>query len=114
MGKELSGVFRKLPEQPVLGRGQPDRTAGYRHAACGVVDRQLIQDEGFEFLVALLLVGLGLGVVNHVLDELVQQCSLLADGLEEVAGLGRIGLGRSAQRGCGGFPDDVQGCLQLI
>ena len=34
--KELSGVFRKLPEQPVLGRGQPDRTAGHRHAACGV------------------------------------------------------------------------------
>ena len=33
-----------------------DRTAGHRHPAFGVVDRQLIQDEGFEFLVALLLV----------------------------------------------------------
>ena len=95
--------------------GQPATVT--RRAACGVVDRQLIQDEGFEFFVALLLVRrlvcLGLGVVNHVLDEFVQQGSLPADLLEELAGLGRMGLGCSAQRGCRGFPDGVQGRLQV-
>ena len=47
LGQHPSGVVRKLLEQSVLGLGQPDRTAGHRHAAFGVVDRQLLQEEGF-------------------------------------------------------------------
>ena len=114
LGQHPSGVVRKLLEQPVLGRGQPHRTAGHRHAAFGVVDRQLLQDEGFGFPVALLLAGLSLGLVDYVLDQAVQQVSLPADCVEYPAGLGRIGRGRPAQRDCRGPLDGVQGCLEVI
>ena len=59
-------------------------------------------------------VGLSLGLVNHILGQAVQQVSLPADFVEYPAGLGRIGLGRPAQRDCLGSPDGVQGCLQVI
>ena len=114
LGQHPSGVVRKLLEQPVLGRGQPHRIAGHLHPAFGIVDRQLLQDEGFGFPVAPLLVGLSLGLVDHVLDQVVQQVSLPVDCVEEPAGLGRIGRGRPAQRDCRGSLDGVQGCLQVI
>ena len=72
LGQHLAGVVRELLEQPVLGRGQPDRTSGHRHAMFGVVDRQLLQDEGFGLLVDQGgCIGLSLDRVDQVVDQVV-------------------------------------------
>ena len=115
LGQHLSGVVRELLEQPVLGRGQADRTSGHRHAMFGVVDRQFLQDEGFGLLVGQGgCVGLSLDRVDQVVDQVVQEVNLPVDCVEEPAGLGRVGCRRPAQRdGCGPL-DGVQRCLQVI
>ena len=81
----------------------------------GVVDRQLLQDEGFGLLVDQGgCIGLSLDRVDQVADQVVQEVNLPVDCVEEPAGLGGVGRGRPAQRDCGGPLDGVQGCLEVI
>ena len=56
----------------------------------GVVDRQLLQDEGFGLLVDQGgCIGLSLDRVDQVVDQGVQEVNLPVDCVEEPAGLGR-------------------------
>ena len=76
-----------------------------------VVDRQILQDEGFGLLVDQ---GGCIGLSLDRVDQVVQEVNLPVDCVEEPAGLGRVGRRRPAQRDCGGPLDGVQGCLEVI
>ena len=51
VGQHAPGVDRKLEEQLVFRGGQLHRPSGHRHAAFGVVDRQVPQQIGSRALV---------------------------------------------------------------